>query len=195
MHSAWASLVAVGVGLGIGLPMVAARYFPGDEWIGAIGVVPLMGGLAAVVLHHRRRSMPAICAVSAAAVILSAVAFGGVTARVSRHQNSASLISIAQQLGAGQLRLATFSHPESSVIYYSDRRVERFEQPDDAVRFLVDGRGDYVITNSEQWKELRPLLPPGIGVVTRQPRFLKRGDVVLVGRMVETAAMPSTTLR
>jgi 4-amino-4-deoxy-L-arabinose transferase-like glycosyltransferase len=195
MHSAWASLVAVGIGLGIALPLIAARFFPGDEWIGAVGLIPLVGGLAAMVLHHRRRPGPTIIAVCATAVLLSVVTFGGLTVRVSRHQNSASLISIARQLGAGNLRMATFAHPESSVVYYSGRRVERFEEPADAVRYLVEGRGDYVITNSEQWNELRRLLPADIGVVTRQPRFLKRGDVVLVGRMIETAAVPGSTFR
>jgi 4-amino-4-deoxy-L-arabinose transferase-like glycosyltransferase len=194
MHSAWASLAAVGIGLGIGLPLAAARYFPGDEMIGVVGLVPLVGGLAAMVLHHRRRSLPAVGAVSAAAVVLSVVVFGYLAVRVSHHQNSASLVAIARELGASNLRLATFAHPESSVVYYSQSRVERFEEPAGAVRFLAEGRGDYVITNADRWNELKPLLPPDIGVVTRQPRFLKRGEVVLVGRMIETAAV-STPLR
>jgi 4-amino-4-deoxy-L-arabinose transferase-like glycosyltransferase len=198
MHSAWASLVAVGIGLAIGLPLVAARFFPGDEWIGVVGLIPLVGGLAAMVLHHRRRSFPTVYAVSITAIVLSVAAFGGAAARVSRHQNSASLMSIARQLGEDKVRLATFAHPESSVVYYSGGRVERFEEPEDAVKCLTEGRIDYVITSAERWNELRPLLPPDIGVVTRQPRFLKRGDVVLVGRMIETietAAVSTPTFR
>lgn len=192
MHSAWASLIAVGIGLAVGLPLAAARYLPGDEMIGAVGLIPFVGGLVAVVFHHRRRSKPAVIAVATTAVVLSVAVFGGLAVRVGRHQNSASLVSIARELGAGDLRLATLAHPESSVVYYSGSRVERFEQPADAVRFLTEGRGDYVITGEDRWSELRHLLPPDIGVITRQPRFLKRGEVVLVGRMIEKTAAVST---
>ena len=195
MHSAWASLIAVGIGLVIGLPLAAARYLPGDELIGVVGLIPFVGGLAAVVFHHRRRSKPAVISVAATAVVLSVAVFGGLALRVARHQNSASLVSIARELGAGDLRLATLAHPESSVVYYSGGHVERFEQPSDAVRFLTEGRGDYVITNGDQWSELKALLPPDIGLIMRQPRFLKRGDVVLVGRMIETAAVSTPRLR
>jgi hypothetical protein len=163
--------------------------------IGVVGLIPFAGGLAAVVFHHRRRSKPAVTAVAATAVVLSVAVFGGLAVRVGRHQNSSSLVSIARELGAGDLRLATLAHPESSVVYYSDSHVERFEQPADAVRFLTEGRGDYVITGADQWRELRELLPPDIGVITRQPRFLKRGDVVLIGRMIETAAVSTPRLR
>jgi 4-amino-4-deoxy-L-arabinose transferase-like glycosyltransferase len=195
MHSAWASLAAVGIGLAVGLPLAAARYLPGEEMIGLVGLVPLVGGLAAIVLHQRRRSMRTIGAVSATAVVLSVAIFGGLAVRVSRHQNSASLVAIARQLEAGNLRLATFAHPESSVVYYSAARVERFDQAADAVRFLAEGRGDYVITNAERWNELKALLPPDIGVVTRQPRFLKHGEVVLVGRMIEMAAVSTPNVK
>jgi 4-amino-4-deoxy-L-arabinose transferase-like glycosyltransferase len=195
MNSAWASLIAVGIGLAIGLPLAAARYLPGDEMIGVVGLIPFVGGLAAVVFHHRRRSVPAVIAVATTAVILSVAVFGVLAVRIGRHQNSASLVSIARQLGAGDLRLATLAHPESSVVYYSGSHVERFEQPADAVRFLTEGGGDYVITGADQWSKFRDQLPPGIGVITRQPRFLKRGDVVLVGRMIETAAVSTPRLR
>jgi 4-amino-4-deoxy-L-arabinose transferase-like glycosyltransferase len=192
MHIAWASLIAVGVGLAVGLPLAAARYLPGDEMIGVVGLIPFVGGLVAVVFHHRRQSKPAVIAVATTAVVLSVAVFGGLAVWVGGHQNSASLVSIARELGAGDLRLATLAHPESSVVYYSGSRVERFEQPADAVRFLTEDRGDYVITSDDHWSELRELLPPGIGVITRQPRFLKRGEVVLVGRMIEKTAAVST---
>jgi 4-amino-4-deoxy-L-arabinose transferase-like glycosyltransferase len=195
MHSAWASLIAVGIGLAVGLPLAAARYLPGDEMIGVVGLIPFVGGLAAVVYHHTRRSMSAVIAVATTAVVLSVAVFGFLAVRVDRHQNSAALVAIARELGAGDLRLATLGHPESSVVYYSGSRVEQFEQPADAVRFLAEGGGDYVITGADQWNQLRDQLPPGIGVITRQPRFLKRGDVVLVGRMIETAAVSTPRLR
>ncbi|HND56456.1 MAG TPA: phospholipid carrier-dependent glycosyltransferase, partial [Pirellulaceae bacterium] len=41
-----ATLAVVGVGLLVGLPLAAAKFLPGDGWLGAIGLIPLLGAAA-----------------------------------------------------------------------------------------------------------------------------------------------------
>jgi hypothetical protein len=129
------------------------------------------------------------------AVLLSASLLAGVAVRASRHQNSASLIEIAQQRSGANVRFATFAHPESSVIYYARGRVARYDEPGAVGEFISQSDRGYVITNLDRWVELRPHLPPDVTVVARQPRFLKGGDVLLLGRGVETATVPGPRRR
>ena len=111
-------------------------------------------------------------------------------ARVSRHTNSASLIELARQDGRQGVRIGTYAHPESSVVYYARSRVERCELPAEAADFLERTSGGYLITNAERWAELQPMLPSNVTVIARQPRFLKHDEVLLVGRRTQTAAVP-----
>ena len=143
-----------------------------------------------MVLFQCRRHSHAIAAVAVTAVLLSASLFAGVAVRASRHHNSASLIQIAQQKSGGDVRLATFAHPESSVVYYARGRVERYDEPAAVGQFIAKSNHGFVITNDDRWDELRSHLPPDVTVVARQPRFLKDGDVLLLGRGIETAAVP-----
>jgi 4-amino-4-deoxy-L-arabinose transferase-like glycosyltransferase len=188
MHVAWASLAAVGVGMIVGLPMAAARHLPGEEAIGLVGIVPLLGGLAAIVLHYRRHPAAAIGAVSLTAVVLCVGLFSGVAVRVSRHQNTSELIEVAREYAGDTAKLATFAHPESSVVYYAGSRVERCQQPAEASNFVIENPGALLITNTDRWEELKSHLPPDVAVIARQPRFLKEGEVLLLGRTISTAA-------
>jgi 4-amino-4-deoxy-L-arabinose transferase-like glycosyltransferase len=193
MHTAWTSLVVVGLGLAVGLPLAAQQYLPGEELIGLVGLIPAAGGIAAIYFCHNLRHGRTVAAVAGTAILLSVGAFGGVAVRASRHQNSASLVDIARHQGGE--RLATFAHAESSVVYYARGRVERFAEPGDAARFMAENTDAYLITSSEQLAALRPQLPATVTVVARQPRFLKEGEVLLLGHRVETAAVPAPRRR
>ncbi|MEX2141705.1 MAG: glycosyltransferase family 39 protein [Pirellulales bacterium] len=189
MHTAWASLVVVGVGMAVALPLAARQFLPGEELMGMVGLIPLAGGVLAMVFTQCQRPTHCVAAVTAMAILLSASLFAGVAVHVSRHQNSASLIEIAQQQSGRDVRLATFAHPESSVIYYARGRVERYDEPGAVAQFISDFNG-HVITNDDRWDELRPHLPPDVAVIARQPRFLKDGEVLLLGRRIRSAAVP-----
>jgi 4-amino-4-deoxy-L-arabinose transferase-like glycosyltransferase len=190
MHTAWGSLVVIGIGMAVGLPLAARQLLPGEELIGLSGLIPLTGGVLALILFQCRRNSQAIAAVAAMAILFSATLFAGIAVRASRHQNSESLIEMAQQQSGHDARFATFAHPESSIIYYARSRVERFDEPGAVARFISGSINGYIITNDDRWDELRSHLPADVTVVARQPRFLKDGEVLLLGRRVQTAAVP-----
>jgi 4-amino-4-deoxy-L-arabinose transferase-like glycosyltransferase len=195
MHTAWGSLVAVGVALIIGLPLAARQFLPGEELIGLVGLIPLGGGLIAMWMFLFRRHIHAVIAVAGMAVLLSATLFAGVAVRISRHHNSASLVEMAQRLSGRKARFATFAHPESSVIYYAGSPVERYDEPLAIARFISNCTDAYVVTNDDRWEELRQHLPRDVRIILRQPRFLKDGETLLLGRWLETAAMPGAAHR
>jgi dolichol-phosphate mannosyltransferase len=196
MQAAWWTLGLVGGGLVIGLPIAAKSYLPGEEAIAIVGIIPLLGGLACVYLHARRQPQRAMAALTVTAVLLSVSLFGGVALRANRYQNSESLIELARQASAdGGVELATYQHAESSVVYYAGERVSRFGEVGDARRFLESNVNAFLITNNEAFDKLSPNLPPGVAVVARQPRFLKGGEVLLLGREVHAAKTGSAQSR
>ena len=44
LRNAWLSTVLVGVGIMIAVPIVAAKYLPGEEWLGLVGLILVVGG-------------------------------------------------------------------------------------------------------------------------------------------------------
>jgi 4-amino-4-deoxy-L-arabinose transferase-like glycosyltransferase len=195
MHTAWGSLVAVGIALVIGLPLAARQFLPGEELIGLVGLIPLGGGMLAMLMFQWRRHTHAVAVVAGMAILLSVTLFAGVAVRVSRHQNSASLVEMAQRQSGHDARFATFAHPESSVVYYARSPVERYDDPVAIARFMSSLADAYVITNDDRWRELRQHLPPDVAVIARQRRFLKDGETLLLGRRLETAAVPEALHR
>ncbi len=196
MHCAWGSLILVGAGLLVGLVIAAKHYLPGDELIALVGLIPLLGGLACVYWFNRQQSQRVMTALCVMAVSFSVAMLGGVAVRASRHQNSASLIDMARRSSIdGNVELATYAHAESSVVYYAGERVSRFGDVGEAATFLDVNRNGFLITNDERFAELEQKLPMGVTVVARRPRFLKGGEVLLLGREAQTASIGATQRR
>jgi 4-amino-4-deoxy-L-arabinose transferase-like glycosyltransferase len=196
MHCAWGSLVLVGVGLLVGLAIAAKHYLPGDELIALVGLIPVLGGVACVYWFNRQQPQRVMAALIAMAVLFSVAIYGGVAVRASRHQNSASLIDMARSSSIdGNFELATYAHAESSVVYYAGERVSRFGDVSEAATFLDSNRNRFLITNDERFAELEQKLPIGVTVIARRPRFLKGGEVLLLGREAQTARTGATQLR
>ncbi len=105
-------------------------------------------------------------------------------------------VELARLSGAGgAIELATFAHAESSVVYYAGERVSRCDDVGEAATFLDVNRNGFLITNDERFAELEQKLPMGVTIVARQPRFLKGGEVLLLGREAQTASTGATQLR
>jgi 4-amino-4-deoxy-L-arabinose transferase-like glycosyltransferase len=196
MYIAWGTPIVVGIGLVIGLPIAAGRFLPGEELIGLVGLLPLVGGAGALVFYYRDANARAVTTIAIAAVCFSMAMFGGVAVRAGRHHNSNRLIEIAREYsGDGEAALSTFEHPESSVIFYAQNHVTRCTKPAEVLHFFAENEHAYLIANSDRWPELRTQLPADFQVIARQPRFLKEGEVVLVGRTIQTAAVSTSSQR
>jgi 4-amino-4-deoxy-L-arabinose transferase-like glycosyltransferase len=188
IQSAWVALILVGASLLVGLPFVARQFLPGDEMIALVGFVPLFGGLLCAYWFRRQQPQRVIALLSITAVAFSVTILGGVAVRASRHQNSESIIELARQASAnGGVELATFEHAESSVVFYAGTRVSRFSQVENARQFFETNPNGFLITNDEAIDKFSGSLPSGVTVVARQPRFLKGGEVLLLGRDLYTA--------
>ncbi|HUY35191.1 MAG TPA: glycosyltransferase family 39 protein [Pirellulales bacterium] len=81
------TIAVAGVGLLVGLPLAAARFFPGESALGLIGVAPLAGGLAAICLAARRPQRAALTVAVMAVVFVTALfGFGAVQVFYARQR-------------------------------------------------------------------------------------------------------------
>jgi len=184
------TISVAGVGLVVGLPLAAPRFFPGDWALGLIGVAPLVGGIAALRLAARRPRRAAL-AVAVTAVAFATALFGFGAVKVSRHQNSASLVEQTRRGGTAAIDLATFDFNAPSLVFYARQRVQSYFGTDDVRTFFDHSANPYLITRADQLDRLRGVLPRDVEVVARQPVFLRPGDVVLLGRAPRTARNPA----
>lgn len=191
---AFATLALVGAVAAVALAVIARRELPGDEWVACVGAPLIAGGVLgdAWVNRSPRRAIGVFAAASLAFIVLT---FGFAAVRVSRHQNSAVLVSIARRYQASPLKLATFDYSLPSLVFYAQQRVDPFYRADELAGHLNGSPETMVVCDEQGFASLKPSLPEGMRVVARQKRFLRTGDVLLLGRPRETARRATATAR
>jgi len=180
---AWGSLVVAGVGLCIAFPIVASRYLPGDELIGLVGLAPLAGGCAALVLSARGRPRQAVTAMAAAAVVFVVGMFGFVAVRADRHQENDRLLAAIERRSISPL-IAAHGRLEPTWVFYSGHAIVQLDTRDlhRNSRFWQNSENPFVITTAGRYRELKKHLPRHVGIIARARYFLKDEELLLLGR-------------
>jgi len=179
---ALATLGLVGVGLIIGLPIAAHFLLPGEAWLGTLGLVPLVGALLAYWAYSHGAIVRTAATIGLTCTLLACGAFGFAATRVARQQNSPALVSIARLRSTGQPRIAAFDCFSPSLVFYAESRVTPLGLPEDVASFFANSTDSFLVARTESLPLLEDALPPGVVVLTRQPRFLRHGELVLLGR-------------
>ena len=69
------------------------------------------------------------------------------------------------------------------VIYYGGQRLHDFKEDRPGVQaYFAMGQRPILVTDDEGYRALRPLLPPDARVIEREPRFMKHGEMLVIGR-------------
>ena len=194
------SLSLVGVALLIALPLAAHRYLPGEQWLGIIGLVPLIGGVAC--LWWLERAQPRVSAVilTATATVFVGALLGGVAHRVSAHQQNHLLLAEIAARGSST-RVSAFGLLEPTWIFYGDRPVQELHVSGNRTSMgqwveidgrwqakppqgLVDVTGsdtdELVITTDRHLTQLEALVSGPVEILADVPFFLKKDRLLLV---------------
>jgi 4-amino-4-deoxy-L-arabinose transferase-like glycosyltransferase len=191
LRAALGSLPMVGIGILIALPIIAHFVLPGEGWLGLIGLILVIGGGYACWQSEAGRATRAAVAVAASTVVFATLVFGFAAPYVGHRQNSWPVVATAHQNALGKVRIATFDYFQPSLVYYAADRVDRVGTLADAAALLRDDPGAYIVTRDNYLDELQTLLPPDVTILSRQKRFLRSGEVVLIGRPAQTARTPA----
>ncbi len=186
LRNAWLSMILVGIGMIIALPIVAARYMPGEARLALIGLIPLLGGAWCWRATARNRHQAAAIGFAVTAVVFLTVVFGFAALRVDRHQNAPAVFAAIRADGSepSTVPLATYCFFRESLVYYAHRTADCPVTVCDDMRQLrqfLDRPGRrYVLTKDESESEIRAAFAGRIRVINRQRRFLGDGDDLVV---------------
>jgi 4-amino-4-deoxy-L-arabinose transferase-like glycosyltransferase len=189
-------LAAAGIAAVVTIPLVAKRYLPGDEWLGVLGIAPLAGGLAGLVLWSQNRLQPALGGLVAAAAALIVGAFGLGAHVASRHQQSDQLIAAAAA-SSDAPELASFKILEPSWVYYGRRPIREIQGPiSDATEFLAGNPVRVTATTETRWNAITKKSAADLAILARADQFLKDEQLVLIGnRTPRLAGRPESQQR
>lgn len=189
---ALAAVAVVGAAVAIGLPIAARFVLPGEAWLGLLGVPLLVGGAVALWQYRRGRPNAVLHVLVAASIVFMAGLFGLASLRVSEHTNATSLTAKirAASLGAKRPAIGTFRYSAPSLTYYAGQPILYADSTEDVGELFANNPHAFLITQANRLEELRSALPADVVELSRERRFLRRQDLVLLGRRPAMASGP-----
>ncbi len=179
---AFGTLMAVGLGIAIALPILAHLFLPGEEFLGLLGAVPLIGGTVALALaekHSPRQAFQVTLGTSFAFVVLL---FAVVAARIDRHRHIEDLVAaIYGETSPDQFELASLARSEASWVFYCGRPIRPIE-PEDVDEFLAPdgGRPRALLTTRKKLAGLADKVDITTYPQARVPYFMRGDEIVIV---------------
>ncbi|HEX3998740.1 MAG TPA: glycosyltransferase family 39 protein [Pirellulales bacterium] len=192
-------LSAVWITLGLAGAVLSASILTVRHWLpqamnpeavkfGWIGLIPIAGAIAAWIFERRRSPCMAMASMAASSALLLALLLGGLAAPLSQEQNGVRLAEFLQKIPEQPSRLGQFRLAFVGLVYYADRKVEELATANDAAALFANEQNSLVATDPEGFEQLKALAPADLEIVAREPRFGRRGDMVLVGRSAKLVA-------
>ena len=163
LRNAWISLILVGLGIVIAMPILAAKYFPGDGslWrLGLLGLLLVFGGAWCWWKASRGQQEEAAITFVITAVAFLTATLGFAPSRVDRFQNAKPMIAAIVADENKEASEPISSHPVSPIATY------RF------FRWSTVFYGGKPVTKCDEIQG--PLGPAGIGPVPRPARAVVR---------------------
>lgn len=191
---AWGIVALVGIGMTVALPIVAHIYLDNEWFLGAIGLVPLAAAIAGLLYCQRGQIRNALWTMAALGSAMILLLFSVAAGYVDQLQDSPMFArDISQHTPAGsQAAIASFHHFRPSLVFYVEQPIAKFESPDEVQKFFAEHPTTaFMLTTDSQLETLRPALPGDVSVLSTHRRFLRSGNVVLLGRSSTSAATAS----
>jgi 4-amino-4-deoxy-L-arabinose transferase-like glycosyltransferase len=180
MPTATAIFLAVGLLMLVLLPWIAARYAPGEEIIALVGLGLFPGGCAAMYFLFRDRRRAYLATIAASSLLFIILFFSWAELRVDRHQHSRPLMAALHGDSPAAPQIAGYKYCDPSTIYYAGGPVARFDDADELRGFIERSSHPYVVTTENDRKVLESQMPGQWRLVARRPRFLSKGDIVVL---------------
>lgn len=191
LRNAWISTIVVGIGFLIAIPIVASIYLPGEQWIGLVGLILVLGGAWCWREASRGRHQRAAVDFTVMSVAFLTATFGFAALRVDKFQNARPMIAAIRADWTGRENrppIATYQFFRESTVHYAGYPVTKCDDDpsggrlacEKLARFFADSEQSYVVTTDEKAAELLEEFPDGLQVIFRHPRFLGPGEMIVL---------------
>lgn len=195
----------VGLVVAIALPIASHVLLPGEEWLGVLGLVPLVVGALCWKFAREQQYTRLARTFATGAVAFTALLMALVTQRVDRHQQSHELLA-AIYARTDAPEVGYYDCLEPSWVFYGteplsnlaniaehDSRTPELAQVANSTHwqprrripideFLSASANRYVITTRKQWDTLQSKLGGDITLLAETPYFLKKkSELVVLG--------------
>jgi 4-amino-4-deoxy-L-arabinose transferase-like glycosyltransferase len=179
----WAGLALAGAGLAIGLQMATARWMHGDPNFTWIGLIPIVGAGIGWFFHRRMQPGRAFGSLVLTSAGLLAALFAVAAVPISQRQNSVQLSQTFGKIDDRPDQIGVFHIGFAGVVYYADGPIHDYKRNRFGVQsFFEHWDRPVLVTDSEGYEAVRSFLPADAKIIERQPRFLKRGELIVIGR-------------
>ncbi|MEW4488227.1 glycosyltransferase family 39 protein [Thalassoglobus sp. JC818] len=200
---AFGSVMFVGTAVLIGIPIASSLLVPGEMVLGLLGLIPLVGGLVALLASERQQIQRATFATAVTAVLMSPAVFAFAADRIDRHRRVDEMVDSLYQNGSPEsVDVISFHSPESSWIFYAKQPIERFREPEEARDALFgknsQGQSRVLMTTTDKLTQLRPYLRESEIEIDTMPFFLEGTDIAIVrpiAKPVQQAGAEASTIR
>ena len=169
--------------LTLGFYIAAYLYFPAEQWLGVIGIVPIAGALIAMKLLELEKRQQVLRTLVVTAVLLAILVVAVIPMKIRPYQDTPIFIAEARKISkSSDVIIGTYGYFEPSVVFYSENQVRLLKTPRQVADFLNGHAHGFVIAKVADFNELRGELFGGYGEVSRHRNFLRGRELILIGR-------------
>lgn len=206
---AFGTSVAAGLLISIGLGVAAGRYFPEIWWVSLVGLVPIVGGVAGILLVRFSVRQTATPTIAATSILFCLLLFGVGTVAVD---SSRTTDVVLQQIRDAHpdSHVATWRCLESSWVFYAGRPIHELAQANvedsdsellqrdrywhrkpnvSPELFATVNPSALFVTTDEHVEELLRRLPGDFQIATRTDFFLQDDQKLVLVKPVQSEKM------
>ena len=186
-------LLVIGVAMAVALPLVASTFVPGEEWLGLLGLIPLVAGIWCLIWFERMRPRLALSGFAVTSLVLVLAIFTIAAQRVDRHQTAENILNSLRERGDDTRNLVAHRYLQESYVFYAGHTVPYSRDLKQLDTLLADRPQGQVLTTSEHLESIEVAYPGRFSAVARVPRFLNNGDVIVLAQTARPSADPSAS--
>ncbi len=191
MPIATSIFLGVGVAMLAVLPWVAAATLPASRSLPWSDYAQPAGGILCWRLMARGRRRSYLAVFATASVLFIATVFGWAAVRIDRHQHSRPLMEEVRRDSPAEPQIAGFKYCDASTVYYARGPIVECNDAGKLNEFLARSPHAYVVTTGDELQNLETSMPGQWRIVARRPRFLAKGEIVVVAPQSQVRASVS----
>jgi hypothetical protein len=143
----------------------------------------MLGAGVCWILLRRNRPHAAVVSYAATAGAFSLAVFAFAGPKVDEDRLDLQLLDTVATRSA-EPQIFAYGALEPSWVFYAGRPIREFRtsEPPEVTAALAKDENTYLLATEEAYDKLRTELPPELEVLDRRPRFLRRSQMLLIGK-------------